>query len=174
MLLSFTALDEKARWREFCCELIGLEEAFDFLNLIANEGHTIVQAFIHEDSTCTELPGEAFDGKPISASIRKLEKQWKQALKSPPLKKPRRPANDSALLRQELTRQRIKLCDTKITIFETSIHHFEILRQQTEDLQLSPFRKDKLIRHYEQSIVNYQHLIARALTDRYALETKLK
>ncbi|GAB3687424.1 hypothetical protein GCM10027592_00940 [Spirosoma flavus] len=169
MLLSFTALDEKAQWREFACDMIGLDDVFDFLSVIAAEGHIIVQASIHEDGIRTELPGEAFDGKSVTIPIRQLEKQWKKALKNP-LGSP----DNSDQFRQEIMRQRIAIYTSQIVWLKSSINRFQEMQQRTDAFIFSPDRKDKLVGHYERTIANYRYLLEKALTDRYAVQAKLK
>lgn len=170
MTLSFTAIGENAVQHDFSCDLSSLEDALDILNIIVFQGHTLVQAHIIEEGKRTELPSEVFDGRPVTDSIRKLEKQWRAALKKP-IRSPL-PLNNR--WRQDMNRQRIRLYDDKIEHYTVVINLLKEQAQLAETVIQSYQRRNKLIRHYEAMISGYEGYIARTKTDRQVLLDKLR
>src|SRR4051812_43300616 len=85
MILFLTALDQQISQREFSCQLTSIEAHFDFLNQLVLQGHTLLSAYIIEDSSRTDLPLAAFDGLPMSKDVQALEQDWKAILRKPPI-----------------------------------------------------------------------------------------
>jgi hypothetical protein len=83
MLLFLTTIDRESQFRDFRCWLTSLENVFDFLSYISSTGETIIQAEIVDNDQRIQLPPQAFDGAPFSASILQLESEWQQILSEP-------------------------------------------------------------------------------------------
>lgn len=169
MILSFTALDKNAEFRKFFCQLTELEVALDILSSVTRQGDTIIEAHVIDEGVRTELPPEAFDGKPLSESISQLEMEWQSILNEPVC---------SALFKNnwqvELTRQRIKNYEAKLIQLTQLINKFEQFRQRTERTPTydGPGR-DKLLQCYDSTIRTYQRYIDRAKAGQHEAEEKL-
>jgi len=80
MLLLLTAVDQQGHVNTFSYELSYLDDGFNLLDTIAQEGHYLVKAQLIDEGKWTHLPVEAFDESPVSPVIQELEKDWKQIL----------------------------------------------------------------------------------------------
>lgn len=76
MILSLWALDTNQQERKFTCWLDSDEVAFDFLNQIIANGHTLLSASITEEGQITHLPIHAFDGHFITDQLHQLKAEW--------------------------------------------------------------------------------------------------
>ena len=168
MTLSFTAIDDGADLQDFSCDLDNLEDALDILSVVALDGHTIVKAYILDEGNRIELPAAVFDGKPISRSVKKLEKQWQTILKKPVRSSV---LTDKWLL--DITRRRIKLFDDQIAILERTISRFETLRQRAGEKRYGPQRM-RLIHYYDSTLATYRGYAYRSETGRQAMLKKLQ
>ncbi|UFH54181.1 hypothetical protein [Spirosoma sp. KNUC1025] len=168
MILSFSALDDSSCPQDFSCELPELEDALDVLTMVAYQGNTILYAYILDEGKRTELPCDVFDGKPLSASLKRLEKQWQAVLK--------KPVRSSMLVSrrwlQDITRHRIQIYDNQITHFVTLLDKLAILRQRALAGH-DGYRMNVLVSRYTSLIHNYEVYIDRAVAERNLVHKKL-
>ena len=85
MFLRLVAIDELGQERNFTCQLEQLEEGFDLLNHIVAQGHTLVKAFIVDQSQSTSLPVEVFEGVSFVGAMQELQQEWESVLIQPAL-----------------------------------------------------------------------------------------
>ncbi|GAB2526612.1 hypothetical protein [Spirosoma aerophilum] len=83
MLLQLKTIDPEKGLRVFSCWLLSLEQTFDFLSELSGEGTQLIEAKLIDKGHCLPLPTEAFDGAPLSGSIRQLEREWQHVLGQP-------------------------------------------------------------------------------------------
>ncbi|MBD2753395.1 hypothetical protein [Spirosoma validum] len=169
MTLSFTAIGENAVQHDFSCDLSSLEDALDILNIIVFQGHTLLLAHIVDEGKRTELPPEVFDGQPLSAVMKKLEKQWRAVLKKPV----RSSAPFHKQWRQNMNRQRIRLFDDRIAHFDRVIDAFKQQAQRAEKMRYGNRERTRLIRHYNIIINTYKGYVARTKTERQSVLDKM-
>ncbi|MFC5410703.1 hypothetical protein ACFPMF_15375 [Larkinella bovis] len=59
-----------------------IEEHFEVLNSFVAAGYRLEEAYVVDEGKRIDLPLEAFDGQPMSASLRELQEQYQQVLSS--------------------------------------------------------------------------------------------
>ncbi|MBD2753393.1 hypothetical protein [Spirosoma validum] len=169
MILSFTAITSNAQFRDFSCQFTELETALDFLGSVTLQGDTIIKAHILDDDKRVELASEAFDGKSFTEPLHQLEKQW-QAI----LSKPRRSSQANNQWHIDLTRQRIKLYDTRIEQITRMVLQVELLCLRTEEMLLHEPRRDNLVSYYRSMLDMYCQQINQAQASKQQVQKKLK
>lgn len=157
MILFLTALDEKANWREFTCDLGSLENKFDFLSKIVARGTTLLTAYILDDNQRTDLPLAAFDGIPLSTGISALQEEW-QAILSQPRWPSRLP--DEELIR--IAQQRIDYYQEVIATHQQMVGWLETWLQRTRNQNLEGAVQLRLLQCYESQIINRQTQLVKA------------
>ncbi|UFH54183.1 hypothetical protein [Spirosoma sp. KNUC1025] len=168
MILSFSAIDRHAQFRDFCCNLTGLETILDFLSTITSHGDTILNAYILDEGNRMELPPEAFDGQLFSQPLQQLEEQWQAAL--------RKPVSDKLSANQwhiELIRQQIRLYGDRIETLTLQVDRLEMLRRRVEDMYYDQ-QRNQLMEQYTNTLTMYQSHIDRAQDGRQRAIKKLK
>jgi len=156
MILFLTALDPQINQRNFSCQLSSIEEHFDFLNHLVSQGHTLLSAYIMEDTSRTDLPLAAFDGLPMSMGVQALEQDWRAILNKPCL---------PALLYQpgliELMHRRITTSTASIAAHKRMIDKLTswILRMQATTRSTI---RSSLLMHYDSQLVTHQASLVKA------------
>lgn len=168
MILSFTAIDTSAQFRDFFCQFAELETALDFLGTITSQGDTILKAHIIDDDKRTELSPEAFDGQPFTQPLHQLEKQW-QVLLSDPMHL----ATPDTSWRIDFARQQIKLYDNRIAVIRLAISQIELLWQRAEESIQHESRRIQLIDRYRQMLIRHQQQINQMQAAKQQVQKKL-
>ena len=83
MFLTFTAIDKFGQIRDFSWWFDSLEFALDVMSSLSARGKQLIKAEILDNGYLMQLPVDGFDGKSFSTPIKKLEKEWRQLLKTP-------------------------------------------------------------------------------------------
>ena len=165
--LFIRVLDPQINQREFNCGLDSIEASFDFLNHIVAHGHTLLRAYLVEDSIRTDLPIDAFDGLPMTLGIQALEDQWKVILSS---KSSLSGSAHQELI--ELTRRRMDLYEGNIKVHKRMIDWYRIWLDRIQERDLVDPTRTNYSQLYEHHLLAHQtqlvkaHFGAKLLTNR--------